>query len=403
MSEWRQTKIRDIVRFHRGITWSADQETQEPRANDVPVLRIPNVKSYLDLRDILFLRGISESAKNKFAARRNWILLVGSNGNPDRVGNCVIIDHDSEYLFASFLVGAEVRDESDYDPYFVYYFINSPKLQKAITDSVQGSTGLRNINLSRLGQKEVQIPPKCEQRRIAEILTTVDRRIEKTEALIAKHQAIKQGMMADLLTRGIDETGSLRRSSSTPFWKSWGMSRCRLQELAAIRYGESPSAVYTDESSIPVYGSSGRVGWSKKALYNEPLVVVARKGTLTTPSFSVGPCWVSDTAFAVVPYNNVDPSWLYYSLANCDLEALNEATGVPSISHGYLSRLSLYTPPYQEQRRIAEILTTVDRQIEAEQHHRDKLTAIKCGLVQDLLTGKVQVHASEAEEAQANA
>ena len=47
------------------------------------------------------------------------------------------------------------------------------------------------------------------QRKIARILTTLDNLIEKTEALIAKHEAIKQGMLHDLFTRGIDAQGHL--------------------------------------------------------------------------------------------------------------------------------------------------------------------------------------------------
>jgi type I restriction enzyme S subunit len=54
------------------------------------------------------------------------------------------------------------------------------------------------------------VPPPSQQRKIARILTTVDNLIEKTEALIAKYQAIKQGMMHDLFTRGVDEHGHLR-------------------------------------------------------------------------------------------------------------------------------------------------------------------------------------------------
>ena len=62
----------------------------------------------------------------------------------------------------------------------------------------------------------VRIPSPPAQRKIARILTTLDNLIEKTEALIAKYQAIKQGMMHDLFTRGIDEHGHLRPPSPKP-------------------------------------------------------------------------------------------------------------------------------------------------------------------------------------------
>ena len=57
---------------------------------------------------------------------------------------------------------------------------------------------------------EIDLPPLPEQRKIARILSTVDDLIERTEALIAKYRAIKQGLMHDLLTRGVDASGRLR-------------------------------------------------------------------------------------------------------------------------------------------------------------------------------------------------
>ena len=91
--------------------------------------------------------------------------------------------------------------------------------------------------------------------------------------------------------------------------------------------------------------------------------MVARKGTLDNPTFVAGPCWVIDTAYAVIPKTEVDAMWLYYSLANYDLRSLNEATGVPSISRDYLYRIGLFSPELREQRRISNILETTDNLI----------------------------------------
>ncbi len=53
-------------------------------------------------------------------------------------------------------------------------------------------------------------PQPPQQRRIAEILSTLDETIEQTEALIAKYQQIKAGLMHDLFTRGVTPDGKLR-------------------------------------------------------------------------------------------------------------------------------------------------------------------------------------------------
>ena len=73
---------------------------------------------------------------------------------------------------------------------------------------------LPSVNQQIVGNIEILLPPLPQQLKIAKILTTVDNLIEKTEALIAKYQSIKHGMMHDLFTRGIDAKGELRPQQS---------------------------------------------------------------------------------------------------------------------------------------------------------------------------------------------
>jgi len=79
------------------------------------------------------------------------------------------------------------------------------------------ATGVPSLSRDSLYKIEVSKPPKPEQSKIAEILSTVDRAIEQTEVLIAKQQRIKTGLMRDLLTRGIDEHGNLPSEETHEF------------------------------------------------------------------------------------------------------------------------------------------------------------------------------------------
>jgi type I restriction enzyme S subunit len=76
---------------------------------------------------------------------------------------------------------------------------------------------VKGISIDQLLSFEIEAPPKPEQTKIAEILSTVGRAIEQTEALIAKQQRLKTGLMQDLLTRGIDEHGNLRSERTHKF------------------------------------------------------------------------------------------------------------------------------------------------------------------------------------------
>ena len=160
-----------------------------------------------------------------------------------------------------------------------------------------------------------------------------------------------------------------------------------LRELADVEYGASPKEIRVDYSTPhKIFGTGGLVGYSCKPLFDGPLVVVARKGTLDNPIFSEDACWVIDTAYAVIPKKGNDAKWLYYQLLNYDLKRLNEATGVPSISRDFLYRVTFTETKPLVQRKIARILSTVDAVIEQTEQTVAKYQSIKAGMLQDLFT-----------------
>ena len=93
--------------------------------------------------------------------------------------------------------------------YYLFKFIDLSRWNEA--------TGVPSLSRNNIEFIEIAFPPNKEQSKIAEVLATIDRAIAQTEALIAKHQRIKTGLMQDLLTRGIDEHGQLRDPSTHRF------------------------------------------------------------------------------------------------------------------------------------------------------------------------------------------
>jgi type I restriction enzyme S subunit len=159
-----------------------------------------------------------------------------------------------------------------------------------------------------------------------------------------------------------------------------------LHRFADIHYGKSPTLVTTLDSEIPIYGTGGRYGSATRSLFNGQAVIVARKGSLGNPHLALTPFWASDTTYAVIPKPGVDVRWLYYSLSLFDLTKLNEATGVPSINRDWLRRIELESASPDQQRRIAEILGTVDEVIEQTEALIAKQQQVKAGLMHDLFT-----------------
>ena len=286
---------------------------------------------------------------------------------------------------------------------FLYYILHTVAKRHLVSGSAQPQVTIDDLN------KVIIYYPKevSEQQKITDILSTVDEVIEQTEAAIEKYQAIKAGMMQDLFTRGIDtQTGKLRPTieeapelykESELGWipKEWEVNS--LKEVSAIEYGASPKSITSNDiTNIPIFGSSGNLGYATQSLFNAPLIVVARKGTLNKPTLSNTACWVIDTAYAITPASRINCTWLYYQLDAYDLRRLNESTGVPSISRDYLSRIKLKKPEDTiEQDKIANILMDIDNHILSETISRNKYQSIKQGLMADLLSGKVRVNLND--------
>ena len=110
-----------------------------------------------------------------------------------------------------------LRGKEGVDPRYIFQWsVNLPLRLNAVAH-MTGSAGQQRVPADFFSRFTVPKLPLPEQSKIAEVLSTVDRAIEQTEALIAKHQRIKTGLMQDLLTRGIDEHGNLRSEETHEF------------------------------------------------------------------------------------------------------------------------------------------------------------------------------------------
>ena len=159
---------------------------------------------------------------------------------------------DREYIIGrgiAALLACEISQD-----YLHHYLIYS---ENSFRNASQGST-FEAINSKELNNWAIKFPElPQEQEKVAEILSTIDRAIAQTEAIIAKQQRIKTGLMQDLLTRGIDENGNIR-SEATHEFKDSAIGRIPVEwEVKGLReisliIDPNPSHRYPPSSGIGV-------------------------------------------------------------------------------------------------------------------------------------------------------
>ena len=313
--------------------------------------------------------------------------------------------------------------DNTYDHGFLYQLLGSPVFDKFLRINLAGST-INHLYQNVFEKFTFPIPALAYQRSISEVLSTIDDAIEQTEALIAKYQNIKSGLMHDLLTRGVAPDGRLRPTheqepalykDSPRGWipKAWGNEL--LDDLALRGSGHTPN------KDTPIYWNGG-IKWisladsskldrlyisetdkeisrlgidnSSAVLHPPGVVVLSRdagvgKSAITKDSMAVSQhfmCWRCGP--------RLDNHYLYYWLQYRKREFENIATGstIPTIGLRYFRNYRINVPlDVAEQKRIAGILLESDQLIFALEDDAHKLRNQKVGLMADLLTGRVRV------------
>jgi len=257
--------------------------------------------------------------------------------------------------------------------------------------------------ISEYSKLTVSVPPLPEQRKIAEILETVDNAIEKTDKIIEKYKRIKQGLMQDLLTKGIVENYELGimnyelRNEKRDKFKDSPLGRIP-EEWEAVRLGEmmilknGKPAKILEDGKYPIYGSNGLIGYTDNYFLDGTFILIGRVGASGEIHIAIGKLWASDNCLVGECKSDTNPIFMYYLLKHLELKKSVTQTAQPLITQSFISNIYIPLPPLPEQHRIASILSQIDETIEKEQKYKEKLEKIKRGLMEDLLTGKVRVN-----------
>jgi type I restriction enzyme S subunit len=295
----------------------------------------------------------------------------------------------------------------------------------------QGST-MKHVTRKELSKFRVIYPTSLsEQKKIARILQTIDRAIEKTEALIEKYQQIKAGLMHDLFTRGIGPDGQLRPPreqapelyQETPIgWipKEWEVHSLSYY-ISYISYGFTNPMPSTDEGPYMVTAANifnGRVQYetarhteltsfirllSEKSKPKVGDILLTKDGTLGR--LAIVDCdqiCINQSVAVMRPNGKCDTDFLLYLLQSekYQRKMLDDAGG-STIKHIYITvvdKMLVAVPKNpKEQAKVSALANTYSSSLEVERATLEKLEKQKIALMHDLLTGKVPVQVEEPE------
>ena len=425
---WQEYSIKDICNVKGGKRLPAGKSFAEGWT-PFPYLRVSDmVNATIDTSNLVFVSNEIEKHITNYKISKSdiYVTIAGTLGNfgtiPDELNNAQLTEN------AAKLTGIDYeRHEKD----FLKYYFNSNEVQHQIRREFGIGGGVPKLALHRIEKLKLLLPNKRIQCKIAQILTTCDAVIEKTEAAIAKYQAIKQGTMHDLFTRGIDlKTGKLRPKygdapqlykKSVLGWipKEWEENI--LYELTKLITDGSHFSPVPQESGLPIgnvkdmtpsgfnYESCTKIlpdVFSLLAKQNcapqKGDVLLSKDGTIgRVIHFNDDMKIVLLSSIAILRVNELLFSgylaWVLQSeYFDKELYKLLSGSALKRITLKDIQKIRISFPKSKdEQELIEKKLNTIDNKIQSEQSTLSKYRQIKAGLMQDLLSGKVEVEVEE--------
>jgi type I restriction enzyme S subunit len=405
---WQEYKLSDLAKFRRGSfpqpygldKWYDDE-------NGHPFIQVYDVSDNMRLKETTKRRISNAAAEQSVFIPKGTIILTiqGSIGR-------IAITHYDAYMDRTLLVFQSFLKPTD-KRYFMYVVHRLFEVEK---EKAHGST-IKTITKEQLSSFTIPFPPLPEQQKIAEILSTVDAKIEIIDQQISETQELKKGLMQQLLSKGIGHT-EFKDSALGKIPKSWEVLEL-VKHIKLLSGFAFKSNGFNEEGKgvkllRGINITIGKLRWNDKIdrWWDLPFddfdkysaqtgdLVISMDGSLVGRNYARVKeedlplllvqrvaCLRANKTLYLEFLNQIigSPLWLNY------VDAVKTSSGIPHISAKNIREFKIPFPSFEEQNQIAEILSSVDDKLQVLSEKKTTYKELKQGLMQQLLTGKVRV------------
>ncbi|EPF20038.1 MAG: restriction endonuclease subunit S [Microcystis aeruginosa Ma_MB_F_20061100_S19] len=419
MKNWDVKKLRDLA----DIRVSNVDKKIYPSERPVKLCNYMDVytNEYID-GSIQFMEGSANDAEiERFGLNIGDVIITKDSETPDDIGIPTVIHEQIDNLVCGYHLALIRPDNEKIDSIFLSKYLSTSRVANYFALHASGSTRF-GLPIGAIESVEILTPPIKEQTQIATILSTIDRAIEQTEALIAKQQRIKTGLMQDLLTKGIDENGNIR-SEETHEFKDSPLGRIPVEWevktindisikitdgdhhtpkrsidgifLLSARNVLNGSIDLSDVDYVPEYEYQRMI---RRCYPESGDILISCSGTIGR--VCEVPTWlkcvlVRSAALVKLNKSEIQPrfaEWVLQSdLLQTQIQISQRQAAQPNLFQSEIASLNFAKPMLYEQVKISKTLDQHQSLIKRETLSLEKLKILKTGLMQDLLTGKVRV------------
>lgn len=406
---WELKQIQDIAEVKGGKRLPKGSSLVE-EITPYPYIRVTNMfMGGIDLKEIQYVpENVQPKIKNYTISKEDlFISVAGTLG--------IVGEVPKELDKANLTENADKLTNIKTNKKFLLYVLMSSLIQNEIEKQTT-SNAQPKLALTRIKTFQIPVPPLEEQKKIADILSIVDKKIAFVEDNISQTKELKKGLMQKLLTEGIGHT-EFKDSEVGRIPENWDFKALSLvTEKVNVGFVGTCEKFYTNkDNGVPMLRTGNLQNEkldlkelkyvtydfhesNKKSKLKPFDLLVARHG-------SSGQCVMVPENFAdsnclniVIIRNDFkicNPMFLQYMFNSfiVQKQMLQKKAGSTQgvVNTKEIASTKVLIPPLEEQKQIAEILSTVDQKLEVLKDKKESFEELKKGLMQKLLTGKMRV------------
>jgi len=269
-----------------------------------------------------------------------------------------------------------------HDYRFFEFLLKSDGVLIRYQENAQGTVNRRrSLSWKAFSEMTFVVPPLAEQKRIVDVVSSVDAYIDALQQQAVTARTARNAVLHQLLSTGGDD---------------W--TETTLGELCELYQPETISKAQMDDAApYIVYGANGPVGRYSKFNHEEPEVVVTCRGaTCGVVNMTPPNCWITGNAMVVKPRDSrATKGFLFWALqTSVDVQATISGSAQPQITRTGLEPSRILVPPLAEQKRIVEIVSSMNDVIQLTEQSVADAKNLRSGLLSDLLSGAHEIQAS---------
>lgn len=263
-----------------------------------------------------------------------------------------------------------------HDYRFFEFLLKSDGALIRYQENAQGTVNRRrSLSWKAFSEMTFVVPPLAEQKRIVDVVSSVDAYI-------------------DALQRQVDSARTARNAVLHELIVLPSKHRKKMEDFVFLKRGHDLPTQSRVDGEFPVIASNGTVGWHNEQIGPIPGVITGRSGTIGKVVFATGGYWPLNTTLYVTEFMGNDEKFAALTLETMRLEKFAGGSTVPSLDRKVLRSELVFAPPIEEQKRIVEIVSSMDDVIQSTEQAVVDAKNLRSGLLSDLLSGDHEIPAS---------